>query len=63
MARKSRKQKSFSFREKPKMTFGYIRLSFSDTEKENSTENQMHIIELWCNQHEMTIDRFYIDNG
>lgn len=63
MARKSRKQKSFSFRKKPKMTVGYIRLSVSDTEKENSIENQMHIIELRCNQHEMTIDRFYIDNG
>lgn len=63
MSRKSRKQKPFSFRGKPKMTVGYIRLSVSDTEKENSIENQKHIIELWCVQHEMTIDKFYIDNG
>ena len=63
MSRKSRKQKPFSFRGKPKMTVGYIRLSVSDTEKENSIEIQKHIIELWCVQHEMTIDKFYIDNG
>lgn len=45
------------------MTVGYIRLSVSDTEKENSIENQRHIIELWCVQHEMIIDKIDIDNG
>ena len=65
MARKSRKHLNTEtvMRSTPKENVGYIRLSVSNKEESNSIENQKSIITHWAEQHQLSISRFYIDNG
>ena len=65
MARKSRKHLNTEtvMKSTPKENVGYIRLSVSNKEESNSTENQKSIITHWAEQHQLSISRFYIDNG
>ena len=65
MARKSRKHLNTEtvMRSTPKENVGYIRLSVSNKEESNSIENQKSIIKHWAEQHQLSISRFYVDNG
>ena len=65
MARKSRKHLNTEtvMNPTPRANVGYIRLSVSNKEESNSIENQKSIIKHWAEQHQLSISRFYIDNG
>lgn len=65
MARKSRKHLNTEtvMKSTPKENVGYIRLSVSNKEESNSIENQKSIIKHWAEQHQLSISRFYVDNG
>lgn len=65
MARKSRKHLNTEavMSSTPKENVGYIRLSVSNKEESNSVENQKSIIKYWAEQHQLSISRFYVDNG
>lgn len=64
MARKSRKHQDSDLIKFPVAdAVGYIRLSVANSEESSSIENQKFIIECWCDQHQIPISHYYVDNS
>lgn len=63
MARKSRKHHAVTLPHPLSETTGYIRLSVTGKDSDDSIENQKKLIETWGQKNQLPISRWYIDAG
>ena len=63
MARKSRKHQIVTLQQPHCEAAGYIRLSVTGKDGDDSIENQKRIIEIWGQKNQLPISRWYIDDG
>lgn len=63
MARKSRKHQTVTLPHLHSETAGYIRLSVTGKDGDDSIENQKKVIEAWAQENQHPISRWYIDAG